>query len=258
MATAGCGPNTADVNPPRDAPTDDPTDEPEARVYAHNASTLFALDPITFEVTTIGPMTGCSGVVDIAVNGNNQLFGSGSTPDGTGILSIDPSTGACALAVAGGFSNALSFVPKGVLHPDKEMLVSYANVGNTNRYVSIDPDSGMVTDVGQVPPGYSSSGDIVSVEGGGTYWSAVGPCNDCLVELNPATGALVRDWGPMGHNGVWGLAYWGGSVYGFTSQGSIFKVSFDNDTLTTTPIANNVNLSYYGAGSTTKAPLVVN
>lgn len=243
-------PSAPDAPPP-------PTDVP-VRIYAHNSNTLFRLDPTTFEVMEVGPMTGCSGVVDIAVNGDNQIFGSGSADNqGTGVLSIDADTGACSLAVSGGFANALSFVPKGVLHPDKEMLVSYGLVDGVSQYVSIDPDTGVVTGIGPVPEGYGSSGDIVSVEGGGTYWSAYGPCMDCLVELNPQTGAIIRDWGSLGYGGVWGLAYWGGVVYGFTSQGEVFRVSFANDTISTT-LVDTAGVSFYGAGSTTNAPIVVN
>ena len=226
----------------------------EAIVYAHDSGTLFALDPDSLEVTVIGPMTGCSGIVDIAVNAEGQIFGSGSATGGSGIVAIDADTGACSLHVAGGFSNALSFVPVGVLHPTKEMLVSYGTADGSYQYVSIDPDTGDVEGIGAPPNGYNSSGDIVSVEGGGTYWSAYGPCNDCLVELNPATGALVRDWGAIGATGVWGLAFWGGIVYGFTSGGQIVRLTFGETTITSEVVANTA-YSFYGAGSSTTAPI---
>ncbi len=230
--------------------------EPEAIVYAHDSSTLFSLNPTTLDVTVIGPMTGCSGIVDIAVNADGEIFGSGSANGGSGIVSIDSTTGACSLRVAGAFSNALSFVPVGVLDPTKEMLVSYGDADGSYQYVSIDPDTGDVVGIGAPPNGYGSSGDIVSVEGGGTYWSAYGPCNDCLVELNPTTGAMIHDWGAIGASGVWGLAFWGGIVYGFTSSGQIVRLTFGADTITSEVVANTA-YSFYGAGSTTKAPLVI-
>lgn len=229
-----------------------------AIVYAHNSATLFALDPNTFDLTTIGPMTGCSGIVDIAVNANNQIFGSGYADDmGSGIVAIDPATGACHGQVRGGFANALSFVPRGVLSPDKEMLVTFGSTGGgAYQYVAIDPDTGEVASIGDPPAGYGSSGDIVSVEGGGTYWTATGPCNDCLVELDPATGALIKDWGSIGYPGVWGLAYWGGQVYGFTSNGAILLITFVGDMIMTTLVAQT-SQSFYGAGSTTTAPIIL-
>jgi hypothetical protein len=225
-----------------------------AIVYAHDSATLFSLDPDTLAIEVVGPMTGCSGVVDIAVNAAGQIFGSGTTDGGSGIVAIDPVTGACALHAVGGFSNALSFVPAGVLHPAKEMLVSYANVDGEFQYASIDPDTGDVVGLGAPPMGYGSSGDLVSVVGGGTFWSATGPCNDCLVELEPATSALLRDWGAIGASTVWGLAYWGGAVYGFTSTGQILRLTFVADALVSEVVATTA-YSFYGAGSTTMAPV---
>jgi hypothetical protein len=268
---AACGPSSRDddgVGDATDSDTDstDGGDDPapdasidiptELVVYAHDSATLFKLDPDSLGVTVIGPMTGCSGIVDIAVNADGQIFGSGSADGGSGIVAIDPDTGACSLHVEGGFSNALSFVPVGVLHPSKEMLVSYGDADGQYQYVSIDPDTGDVQGIGLPPNGYGSSGDIVSVEGGGTYWSAYGPCSDCLVELNPATGALVRDWGAIGAGNVWGLAYWGGVVYGFTASGQIVRITFADDSISSEVVATTA-YSFYGAGSSTTAPIVI-
>ncbi len=50
--------------------------------------------------------------------------------------------------------------------------------------------------------------------------------SDCLVEVNPKTGALVTNYGPLGYPEVYGLAFWAGTVYGFDAAGGLFQVTF--------------------------------
>jgi hypothetical protein len=80
-------------------------------------------------------------------------------------------------------------------------------------------------------------------------------CSDCLVEVNPTTGALVKQLGPIGvYSHVWGLAFWGGTAYGFTSGGLMF--SLDPVTMKTTPIFYSGDaVGFWGAGSSTAAPM---
>src|SRR5204863_7117490 len=127
-------------------------------------------------------------------------------------------------------------------------------------YVKVDPKTGMKTKVGQIGMGFSSSGDIVSVIGGKTFVTVKGPsCSDCLAEINPMTGALVKNWGSVNFTDVFGLAFWGGKLYGFANDGSLFEVALDNGVASSTliPIPNQMmGLMWAGAGSTTSAPLV--
>ena len=61
---------------------------------------------------------------------------------------------------------------------------------------------GAITTVGAIGGGYTSSGDIVSVEGGGTYLTVKGgpnACNDCSIQVDPKTGSFLLEWGPLGH-----------------------------------------------------------
>ena len=81
-------------------------------------------------------------------------------------------------------------------------------------------------------------------------------CNDCLVEINPATGAIVKEYDALGYDRVFGAAFWAGSVYGFTNGGDIFEIVVEDNVLTTIPIATPPNLTFWGAGSTTSAPPV--
>lgn len=238
-----------------DLPESPPPDEaPAAAVYAHSATTLYKLDPDTKAVLTIGTFSGCSQVVDIAVDKDSNIFG--STQSG-GIYRIDNTTAKCTSLGGGSFAgNSLSFVPVGVLDPAKEILVTY----NGGDYYRVDPTTGATKALGSLPSGYSSSGDIVSVKGGGTYVTVNGNgCGDCLLEVDPKTGAMKKNWGSVGAAAVYGIAYWAGSVYTFDNSGKIFELSFGTSSVTATAIpipSKPSGLSFWGAGSTTSAPIV--
>lgn len=223
-------------------------------VYGHSPSVLYRLDPQTKQVTVIGSFSGCdSNVIDIALDADSHMY---ATTFG-GLHRVDRATAACTPIAGGSYPNSLSFVPAGTLDPNVEALVGYQ--GST--YVRIDPNSGSITNVGSIGGGYASSGDIVSVKGGGTYLTVTGQgCGDCLVEVNPSNGALVKNWGPVGHAQVFGLAFWGGRAYGFSNAGALFEVSFGSDTVTSVLIDvpnAPAGLQFWGAGSSTSVPLVV-
>jgi hypothetical protein len=221
----------------------------ESEVFAQSAGTLYRLDPTTKVVTTVGGFNGCSNVIDIAVDKNGVMFATTSS----GLYRVDKTTAACTHIRDGGYPNSLSFVPEGTVDPSDEALVGY----NGGTYVRIDTATGAVTNIGALGGGYASSGDIVSVIGGGTYLTVIGgSCDDCIVEVNPKTGALVKLIGPLGHASVYGLAFWAGSAYGFDDGGELFQIDLTSGATTTIAIPNAPpGLSFYGAGSTTSAPL---
>jgi hypothetical protein len=176
-----------------------------------------------------------------------------------GVYKIDRMTAVCTLIAPGSYPNSLSFVPKGTVDQNVEALVGY----NGNQYVRIDTTTGQVTPIGnQSLGGLSSSGDIVSVIGGGTYltvngFDGMGLCSDCIIEVDPTTGALKQHIGnsmTLGHQAVYGLAFWGGSCYGFDASGHVFKIDLTTGVGTDIPAPNGPSV-YYGAGSTTSAPL---
>jgi len=229
-----------------------PDTAPAAAVYAHSASTLYKLDPDTKAVTVIGNFSGCSSVVDIAVDKDSNIFASAS-----GIYRVDKTTAKCTSVGGGLFAgNSLSFVPAGVLDATKEALVTY----NGGSYYRVDATTGATTLLGSLPSGFSSSGDIVSVKGGGTYVTVNGNgCGDCLLEVDPKTGAMKKNWGAVGASAVYGIAYWAGSVFTFDNSGQIFELTFGTSTVTATKIpipSKPSGLSFWGAGSTTSAPVV--
>ncbi len=231
------------------------SDAAAAVVYAESKDTLYVLDPVTKAIKTVGAFTGCTEVIDIALDKDSNMYA--TTFDG--LYTIDRTTAACTLVASGSnYPNSLSFVPAGTLDPMVEALVGY--VGGT--YVHIDTKSGAITMLGSIGQSYSSSGDIVSVKGGGTYLTVKGgpkgTCNDCLIEVDPSTGAFLFYWGPVQHTDTFGLGFWGGAVYGFDTAGDIFEIQFHGEAIeiTTIPFPDAPSgLSWFGAGSTTSAPL---
>lgn len=234
------GPGPDDAGPP-------PVD---AEVYAHSPDTLYRLDPITKQMTTVGVFGGCGTVIDIALDKNGAMFG---TSFG-GLYKINKSSAACTQVALGAYPNSLSFVPAGTVDPVNEALVGY----NGTTYVRMDTTTGVVTTIGDLGnAGYASSGDLVSLIGGSSYLTVNGNgCSDCLVEINPTTGALIKKIGSLGHASVYGLAYWAGVAYGFDASGTLFQIDVTTAATVNIPIPNApANLVFYGAGSTTAAPL---
>jgi len=234
------------------APVDAPDMAPAAAVYAHSANTLYKLDPDSKAVKVIGNFNGCSGVVDIALDARSNLYASAS-----GIFLVDKNTAKCTRVGGGTFAgNSLSFVPAGTIDPAKEALVTYSG----GQYMRVDIDKGTTTNLGSLPFGFASSGDIVSVKGGGTYVTVVGNgCGDCLLEVDPKTGSMIKNWGSLGTGRVYGVAYWAGVVYAFNEAGQIWEVNFVSGKLVTKEIPIPMRpsgLQFWGAGSTTAAPVV--
>lgn len=225
-------------------------------VFGHSDTTLFRLDPQTKVVTEVGAFNGdgCTLITDIALDEKSTLWASSKTS----LFKVDKTTAACTFVADGLYPNSLSFVPKGTVDPDVEALVGYER----GDYVRIDTVTGAKTKIGELGGGFLSSGDIVSVKGGKTYLTVKGASctkTDCLVEVDPANGSLVRNWKSIEHEDVFGLSFWGGNVYGFDKTGELFEVTFGTSSITTTTIdipSKPDNLSFWGAGSSTSVPLV--
>lgn len=221
-------------------------------VYGHSYNTLYKLEPYSKQVTVIGPFQGCTSVIDIAIDKDSKIIGTTSS----GLYWIDKTNAKCTLIASGSYPNSLSFVPAGTLDANAEALVGYQG----SNYIRINTTTGQITQIGAIGSGYTSSGDIVSVQNGGTYLTVKGNgCGDCLLQVDPKTGAMVKYWGPVGYGSVFGIAYWAGSVYGFTDAGQLFEMAFINGQLVSSGeimIPGKPNgLSFWGAGSTTIAPV---
>jgi hypothetical protein len=195
----------------------------------------------------------CDVVVDLAIDAASHAW----VTTYAGLFSVDLTTAECTVIKLDGaaYPNSLSFVPAGTLDPAVDALVGY--VGAT--YVRIDPVTGAMTDIGTLGSAAGdliSSGDIVSVKDGGTFLTVTGTgCTDCLLQVDPITGQMLHNYGPINYSAVYGLAFWAGSLYGFAAGGQLFEISANGTGVTTTLIPNSMAQSWYGAGSTTSAPV---
>nr|MCU0701486.1 hypothetical protein [Myxococcaceae bacterium] len=225
-------------------------------VYGHSSTTLYSLDPTTRQVRTIGNFDCAFDIIDLAIDSAGNAFITGFT----GFHRLNLANATCTtISSTSGFPNSLSFVPRGTLDPNAEVLVAY----DGRFYYRINTTNGVQQQIGSLPSGFESSGDIVSVQDGGTFLTVKNMtsnpmCNDCLVQVNPVTGALVRNYGPIPYTDVYGIAYWGGSVYGFTALGQLFEIAPNGTGIITRPITipnAPPGLSFFGAGSSTAVPV---
>jgi len=244
-------------------------------VYAHSDLTLYRFDPVAVTFTTVGTFTcletsmGVAEMLDIALDRAGNMVGTAAMSEHTVItgrlVSIDKMTAACTVLKTGSYPNSLAFVPIGTVLPDREALVGYVS----DSYVRIDPDSGNVTGIGNLnAPGaanpWMASGDIVSIVGGGTYVTIIpkgsvsaDPTGDRIAEVDPVTGQIIRVIGATGTSGLYGLGYWGGIAYGFSSAGVVVKIDLTTGAGTPIPITGAPTAGFYGAGTTTIAPIIV-
>jgi hypothetical protein len=260
---------------------------PVGEVYGHSANTLFKLEPFSRVVTNVGvldcvtlwtgPLPCGDGLWDIAIDKNGVMFGTTLTVSDVlcqasgargHLIRIDKTTAKCSVvqSTAGGakYPNSLAFVPEGVLDPTNETLVGYVGAD----YMRIDVATGVQTKIGSLNPNatgqsWYTSGDIVSVKGGATYLTAKPDAlptyagNDTLLEIDPATGTALRVVGDTTFPKLWGLGFWAGTAYGFGSTGSLVAIDVATGKGTSIPMPGAPpGLQFWGAGSTTAAPLV--
>lgn len=256
-----------DGAPPIDGPGGIDADEtPPSRVYAHSGDTLYRIDTTTNAANLVGPFTNLAmqGMLDIAVDRNERMIG--VTRDK--IFEIDPATGACTFLAdfTGSALTSLSFVPANPAAPDgPEMLVAATDTGAVIRIdvVGTTATATVIGDYGQLGGmDIISSGDIVYVKGFGTVatvdvGSAAGM--DYLATIDPTNNwAATVSTTATGFDKIFGIAFWGGTLYGFVDNGFGNGGSFiriDRQTGVGTLIEAGT-IRWFGAGVTTEAPII--
>ena len=261
------GSPTVDAPPPPDTgPRPDAGPPPEdVVVYAHSRDTLYAFSPMSLTVTTIGPFRTASGaapfMTDLAVDADGRVF---SVSD-TELWRVDPETAEVtrvgALDLGSDRLYALTFIAVGELSGSREVLVGATNEG---FYHELDPDRGTATMLGRYPDGWQSSGDLVSVRGLGTFATVrrLDVDTDVLIRLDfsgdgSSTATVVgeiRD-GTRTFRELFGLGYWGRSLYAFSNAGELLEI--DRETGAGSVVSVETGASqFWGAGVTTLAPVL--
>ena len=213
------------VVPPRDTDnTVDPGTLPipvaTAPLYAQTKDELFEVDPTNGDITSIGTFRTEDGntiddIVDIAIDLEGRLFG--GTYDA--LYQVDPETAEvtyrCEWSGAPPF--ALAFTSDGAL---------VAGAGEEIRFISVDDcaSSTLLTS-----RDYETSGDLVGLPDGFLYWSVRGGRDnpDELVRVNPRNGREIAI-GSIGFQGLYGMAYFDGRLYGFSDTGQMVRIEPGN------------------------------
>jgi hypothetical protein len=270
------------VPPGADEPLPD-GGKPPGRIYAHSGSVLYRFDPLANTLVQVGPFS-CvprdesetpgslenDAVIDLAVDKTGQMYATTFWR----FIKVDPTSGSCNVIrtdpQVNQYPNSLSFVPRGA----QEVLVGYVfdNLDDATIFTEIDLETGTMTDkqnLNPVPPlggvEYGISGDVISLvrTNGKTYAAIkqvtgdVGAGNDQLAEIDPETGTIKAIIGDTGQQGFFGMGFWAGKAYGFTSVGSIYEVDVTNGAsklVLEGKDPNGLSVEWFGAGVTTDAP----
>lgn len=237
--------------------------EPQtAVIYAHSSSTLYSFDPQTNRVTRIGGFrdqvsgAAVTQVLDLALNAAGDMYI--VTPSVLYQVDVDTAEVTRVLALTGvGSVNGLSFLIPGTVDATEETLVAVTMVGGL---IKIDLRTQAVTMLGTYPSGWQSSGDLVSVEGAGTFATVThdrsGP--DSLARITFTAGAAQIEIlgatrsGTQSFKSIYGIGYWGRSLYGFTATGELIEINRVDGTAQL--VSNSTgSRQFYGAGVTTVA-----
>lgn len=224
-------------------------------VYAHTATTLYRVDPDTLQVQMIAPFdwgsVGSDSMTDIAVDKTGMMIGISYSR----VYRVDTATAKTTLLSSslGGTFNGLSFVPASMLNlSGDDVLVGTNN--SDGRVMQIDPTTGQASQVGNMGGAFTSSGDLVAVDGFGTAQTVPGSNGDVLAKLAPQTFTASAVGTGTGYGQIWGVAFWKNKVYGFTNQG--YFVVIDPTTGAAMSISQT-NQMWWGAAVTTTAPVIL-
>ena len=224
-----------------------------SKVYAHSATILYQVDPDDLTLTEVGPFVWPEGLTgeqmtDIAVDAAQNMIGVSFGR----VYSVDKETAECTYLadLSDGF-NGLSFVD-GDGTSDETTLVGATTSG---EWYTLDMETGASSLIGTYGEEMSSSGDIVFIRDAGAYATVNHPdyTTDVLVTVDPSSGSATVI-GETGFDDIWGIGYWGGQIFGFTERGEFILIDATTGLGT---LVETLDASFWGAGVTTLAPVVV-
>ncbi|MBX3271810.1 MAG: hypothetical protein KF729_16200 [Sandaracinaceae bacterium] len=255
-------PQPRDAGPPQDAgPRLD-----DVLIYAHSRDTLYTFSPYTNTVSEIGVFRHADGtpagfMLDLAVDAAGAVFTSGDET----LFAVDPLT--AVVTVVGDFDLAterlfaLSFLTPSESPDGTEMLVGATNEGVV---YAVDRVTARTRRLGTYPEGWLSSGDIVSIDGLGTFATLRRSDypGDVLARILFARdgSSTVTVVGPVRSGAedfrqLFGLGYWGRDVFGFDNMGRLLRL--DRATGATEVVTTATGATqFWGAGVTTQAPVL--
>ncbi len=275
------GDTDSDADGDGDSDADHETPPEDVLIYSHSRDTLFAFSAARNEVISSVPFTLTDGteappMVDLAVNAAGEVYTTGYDA----LFRVDPETGETRIVGElrdesgqllgtdlGIHLYALTFVPRS-LYPDAtttEVLIGAANEGDC---FEVDPRDARIRAIGGYPAAWRSSGDLVSVEGLGTTFATLRVQDaprtdpDYLTEITFLPGGQIEISPPQpiensdrAFSQIFGLGYWGASLYGFTNAGELIEI--DRSTAEAYLATERTGAEeFWGAGVTTQVPVV--
>jgi hypothetical protein len=231
---------------------------PEPFFYVSTESTLYSFAPGSRTWKTLANLTSsCPYAYELAVDGKGDLYGASSSL--RTIYKFDSTFHCTEVAgpmVGDPWGWTLSFVPKQTFGTADDTIVGYTYRDYYRRLA--DGHTVLVT-TNALDAQMQPSGDVVSM-GARAFVSVAGSpaclTTDCLIEIDPKTGIIVKNWGNFPGGGIWALAHLGGKIYGFRSTGEVYEVTLASPLVVTTlPGPDGMTgLVWSGAGSSTSAP----
>jgi hypothetical protein len=233
---------------------DVPPQGPVGQLYAHTSDTLYRLDLALKGIVEVGKFSFDKQkglVTDIAVDEGGQLYAITHED----LFKCAIANAKCTwLADLPSEFNGLTFVEKGTVDPVQDALIGISEAGAWT-HVQFSGGKVKLVKLGQYPSGWLSSGDAFSVFGIGCYATLKGKGNsDTLVKVDPKNGKILEFVGETGVSKLFGLAWWQGVLYGFSSSGGVY--SLDVQTGKATPVQGLMvpkGVAWWGAGVSTRA-----
>lgn len=243
---------------------------PRGTIFVQTGRALQTYDPYSKTLRNVGPFNCLPAddfMADIAVDRDSNIYG---VTEVDRFVKIDPLTGACSVIRQGTgleYPLLLAFVPRGTLDAANDALVGF----DEDTYLRIDLRSGAVTNVGTLNPPdastpYFAAGDLIFAGANGMFLTATipgkpGDAGDLFVRFDPKTGRRISLVGTTGYSNLFGLGYWGGRIFAFTTPGEILQIDPRSAQSTLVKRLDAGPLRdggrdpvFYGAGSTTVAP----
>jgi len=254
------------VDPDTSLPPEGDAGGPRGTIYVQTGRALQTYDPYSKQLKTVGPFSCLPAddfMLDIAVDRDSNIYGTTSNDT---FVKVDAISGACTVIRQGTgleYPVLIAFVPRGTLDPANDALVGF----DDDAYLRVNLQTGVVTKVGTLNPPdasspYSAAGDLISAGANGMFLTATSPgspgdAGDFFVRFDPKTGRRLSLVGNTGYERLFGLGYWGGRIFAFTTPGEILQVDprTAKATLVKRVPGNDAgDPVFYGAGSTTLAP----
>ncbi len=267
--TADAAPPTPDAGRPDSGPRPDAgPDYSNVLIYAHSPDTLYTFSPYTNTVTEVGPFMTPAGdaapnMLDLAVDSEGNVY----TSSNSALFQVDPMTATATMVGDFGLSHSEQLFALSFLAPEESPDGTEILIGATNSgvYYQVNTTNAHTTMLGMYPDGWASSGDIVSIAGLGTFATLKRSDypSDVLARILFARdgSSVVTVVGPVRSSSedftqIFGLAYWGRNVYGFSNSGQLIKI--DRTTGAGQVVTTSTGASqFWGAGVTVVAPVLI-